>query len=513
MVHHYEGADLTASIGRPEEIANQIAASRGRFQFDRGATGIIIVVPTMPGFFASLLRTLKDRRGADMQFLCRHLLSSRGEASQTALAEQIIAAIRVMNLGARVKFFEMLSGEFSAEEAVILRAAEDYRAAPGPGTLAALSAAVESPRQELFRRINTAPHGTETLVNLRGDLIDLATSSLEGRFEALDADLRHLFRSWFNRGFLRIERISWQTSALILEKLIRYESVHEINGWPDLRRRLQADRRCFAFFHPALADEPVTFVEVALTNRLPDNVGPLLDTNASVVDPERMDTAVFYSINNCLKGLRNVPFGNFLIKQVVAEIAAELPNIKTYGTLSPLPRFAEALRDRQNENGFTQARLSRLLTDYSKSLTGAAGGQDCVEAFFRLCKEPLAHREVLAAPLRRLALAYLTKARGRGAKLYDPVATFHLSNGARLERVNAFGNLRPYGLEASLGVTVNYRYVPEELEENHERFVHGGRIRVLSGLFHENKIVEAAWHGPAVRPQREEETVESLVRS
>jgi malonyl-CoA decarboxylase len=463
----------------------------------------------MAGFFARLLRIL-HRGGADIRFLCRHLLTSRDEASQTALAQHIIATVGAMSLNERVKFFEMLSREFSAEEVAVRRAIAAYELAPGPETLSALSAAVEAPRQELFRRINTAPHGTETLVAMRGDLIDLAASRTD--FVALDADLKHLFRSWFNRGFLRLERVSWHTSALVLEKLIQHESVHEITGWPDLRRRLQADRRCFAFFHPALADEPITFVEVALTNQLSDSLETLLDTNAPVVNPERMDTAVFYSINNCLKGLRNVPFGNFLIKQVVTEIASELPNIKTYRTLSPLPRFAEALRDRQNEQGFTRARLARLLAEYAKDLTDAAGGHDAVEAFFRLLKQPLAHRDVLAAPLKRLAFAYLTKVRGRGGKLHDPVATFHLSNGARVERVNAFGNLRPYGLEASIGVTANYRYLPAEFEENHERFVRSGQIRVSSNLLTESKVVSAAWQESSEESSQEKEMIEGAAR-
>ncbi len=449
----------------------------------------------MPGFFANLLHIVQNRRGTDMQFLCRHLLSSRGEASQTALAQQIISAIAAMNSGERTRFLEMLSSSFSVDEAVLRRAAAEYESAPGSDTLAALSAAVEAPRQELFRRINTAPHGIETLVGLRSDLLELSSSG--NRLGAVDADLKHLFRSWFNPGFLRLERISWHTSALILEKLIRYESVHEINGWSDLRRRLEADRRCFAFFHPALADEPMIFVEVALTNRLSENVEQLLDLNAPVLDPGRMDTAVFYSINNCQRGLRNVPLGNFLIKQVVSEITAELPNIKIFGTLSPLPRFAQALHDEKNEQGFTPVRLRRLLADFGPALTAAARRNDSVEAFLHLIKQPLAHRETLAAPLERLALAYLTKARGRDGRLYDPVATFHLSNGARLERINPFGNLRPYGIDASLGVTVNYRYLPEEFEENHERFVRGGQIRASAALLRENKIVLAAWQPTA----------------
>jgi malonyl-CoA decarboxylase len=445
----------------------------------------------MPRFLSKLLRVLREKHGADVSFMCRHLLSERGEASQTALAQEIINAYEAMNDGQRLQFLEILSRDFAPNQAAILRAAADYQHTPGPSTLAALSAAVESPRQELFRRINTAPHGTETLVALRGHLLEL--SSDDGNFAALDADLKHLFRSWFNRGFLRLERISWHTAALILEKLIRYESVHEINGWPDLHRRLEADRRCFAFFHPALVEEPIIFVEVALSNGLTGDLEPLLDIHARVLAPEKVDTAIFYSINNCLKGLRGVPFGNFLIKQVVAELAAELPDIQTYSTLSPLPYLSRALRDDRNEHGFTRTRLSLLLADHARILAAAAGRRDSVDALFSLLEQPLVHRAILAQPLERLALAYLTQVHHNG-KLYDPVATFHLSNGARLERINAFGNLRPYGLQASFGVTVNYRYLPAELEENHERFVRG-EIQVSNGLIAEHKAVAQAWQG------------------
>lgn len=434
-----------------------------------------------------------------MRFLCHRLLSERGEASQSAIAQEFIAAYKSMKPEQRAAFFKMLSSEFSPDEATVRRMASEYERAPSEETLAALSEAVEAPRQELFRRINTAPGGTETLVAMRGDLLSSRSGNFD--FDAVDSDLKHLFRSWFNRGFLRLERISWQTSARVLEKLIRYESVHEINGWPDLRRRLEADRRCFAFFHPALADEPIIFVEVALAKGLTGDLEPLLDVNAPVLDPDKADAAIFYSINNCLLGLRNIPFGNFLIKQVVADLAAELPKIRTYGTLSPLPLFSRALRDTQNELGFSRERLSRLLAEYSRKLTAASGCGDSVDALFKLLENPLAHRGVLAEPLERLALAYLTRAR-RGAKLYDPVATFHLSNGARLERINAFGNLRPYGIEASFGVTVNYRYLPGEFEENHERFVRGDRIRVPGSLLHEYKAVAAAWEAPSEKSSR-----------
>jgi malonyl-CoA decarboxylase len=449
----------------------------------------------MPGFLRNLVRMLRERDGTDMRFLCRRLLSERGEASQTAIAQEIIAVYESMPAPQRRAFFDLLEREFSTDEAAILRAVAEYQRKPGPETQEVLFEAVEPPRQELLRRINTAPHGTETLVALRGDLLSHSTDA--ANHPALDADLRHLFKSWFNRGFLRLERISWETSALILEKLIHYESVHEINGWPDLRRRLEADRRCFAFFHPALADEPVIFVEVALANGLTGNLEPLLDIKAPVLPPEKADTAIFYSINNCQTGLRQVPFGSFLIKQVVAELAAELPNIKTFATLSPLPRFARALRGTHNEDGFTPDRLARLLADFARPLNAAAKRHDPVDSFFHLLEHSHSHRDVLVAPLQRLALAYLTKARQKH-RLYDPVASFHLTNGARLERIIPFGNLRPYGHEASYGVTANYLYVPGDLEENHERFIRRGQIRVSPELLQESKTVAAAWRGPLV---------------
>ncbi len=425
-----------------------------------------------------------------MRLLCQHLLSDRGEVSQQALAQEIVNTYKEMDSERRLCFFELLAREFSPGEAAIRRAAASYERTPGPESLAAISAAVESPRRELFRRINTAPGGAETLVALREHLLDLC--SQDAHLEALDADLKHLFRSWFNCGFLRLERITPNTSPRILEKLIRYESVHKIDGLPDLRRRLERDRWCFAFFHPALPDEPIIFAEVAAAAGGIGDVESLLDVQGPVLAPENADTAIFYSINNCLKGLRGIPFGNFLIRRVMAEIAAEFPNITTFSTLSPLPRFSRALRDTRNEDGFTPGRLSRLLADYATPLTEASGRVDPVEGLFLLLEEPVAYRDVLAGPLRRLALAYLTRARQNG-KLSDPVATFHLSNGAGLERINVFGNLRSYGLESSFGVMASYQYVASEVEENHECFVRDGRVRVAKNLCVENAIVSAAW--------------------
>ncbi len=436
-----------------------------------------------------------------MLLLCRQLLSERGEASQTALAQKIIVQYKALDSARQLEFFEMLAREFGPDQKAIQQAIEEYQRSATPAAAAALGDAAEPPRQELFRRINTASGATEILVAMRRDLLKNLTS--HPQLVPVDTDLKHLFRSWFNRGFLRLERINWQTSALTLEKLIQYESVHEISGWSDLRRRLEADRRCFAFFQPALPAEPVIFVEVALTRGLARDLELLLDITAPVLPVKQADTAIFYSINNCLEGLRGVPFGNFLIKQVVDELSIELPAIRNYSTLSPLPRFSRALNfaaardtasDTTNgrESGFTRERLSRLLSDFAPDLIRESGASDPVDALFELLKDPAKHKKVLTAPLRRLSLVYLTQFRG---KLLDPVAAFHFSNGARLESIDPFANLRPYGLLDSFGVMVNYRYIPEDLEENHELFVTSGEISVAPSLFQERRVSAGLWRG------------------
>ncbi|HLI62042.1 MAG TPA: malonyl-CoA decarboxylase family protein [Terriglobales bacterium] len=446
----------------------------------------------IPHFFKAFLQELRGPRGSDVRSLCRQLLSERGEASQTALVQQLLNAYERLDDGGRLAFLDMLNQEFGPDEAAISDAAARYQRTPGRATLEALSAAMESPRQRLFCRINTAPRGMATLVDMRGQVVRLTATRPD--LMSLDADLKHLFSLWFNRGFLRLERIGWHTSALILEKLIHYESVHEINGWPDLRRRLAADRRCFAFFHPSLPEEPIIFVEVALTKGIAAELEPLLDVNAPVLPVEQADTAIFYSISNCLDGLRGISFGNALIKQVVEDLGAELDGIKSYCTLSPLPRLARALRNCQGEEGFTRQRLARLLADYAPRLTKVAGDPDPVAALWRLLEDPLAHRELLSRPLQRLGLAYLTQLRANG-RPYDPVAAFHFFNGARLEAVNSFGNLRPAGLKESFGLMANYRYLPNEFEENHERFIQKGEINVSRRLAPEFKAVAALWSG------------------
>jgi malonyl-CoA decarboxylase len=384
--------------------------------------------------------------------LCHALLSQRGEASGAALAREVLVAYGGLDAAGRAEFFQQLVDEFSPEPEAIVGAAEAYRAQPSTAMLSALARVVEAPRQELFRRLNMAPGGTAALVEMRALLLEQIPD--RPAWGAIDADLLHLLRSWFNRGFLLLERIDWHTPAVVLEKLIQYEAVHAIDGWDDLRRRLAQDRRCFAFFHPALPDEPLIFVEVALVRGIADRVQPLLDRSAAIIEPADADTAVFYSISDCQPGLRGISFGNFLIKQVAAELQAELPNLRTFATLSPVQGFRAWLE--------ATSQLEGLASELAAKLDGEAPAS-------------LADAQDLAARLLPLCAAYLVQAR-RDGQLLDPVARFHLRNGARLERINWAADLSPQGLAGSAGIMVNYLYRLDQVERNHEDFVNKGRV-------------------------------------
>src|SRR5664280_757585 len=283
-------------------------------------------------FFGELLQTISERGRA---LLARN---RRGEASGVARAREILGRYGELTTGPRIAFFEALSERFGPDPARMQAAIAAWREKPSDATAAELHAASEPRRQELFRRLNLAPGGTVALVRMREQLIDV----LDHRDDltAVDDDFAHLFSSWFNRGFLVLRRIDWSTPAIVLDKIIRYEAVHEISDWEDLRRRIDPpDRRCYAFFHPALVDDPLIFVEVALTRDIPDAIAPILSPDREVMEPEKMRTAVFYSISNCQRGLAGVSFGNFLIKQVVEEICREMPKLSTFVTLSPVTNF------------------------------------------------------------------------------------------------------------------------------------------------------------------------------
>jgi malonyl-CoA decarboxylase len=390
--------------------------------------------------------------------LARALLSERGEASGAKVSRQLDHVLRALDADDRHSFQRYLATGFQPDKAALRTAAERYLADATAETAAALAQAADPPRQELLRRMNIAPGGTGGLIAMRSELT--AHLREEPELKLLDADLRHLFASWFNRGFLELRRIDWQSPAAVLEKLIAYEAVHEIKGWDDLRRRLAADRRCFTFFHPALPGEPLIFVEVALVQGLATAMPPLLaeETDEEVAGAQvaRADTAIFYSISNCQDGLRGISFGNFLIKQVVEELQAEFPQMKRFSTLSPIPGFRRWLMPRLAE-----------ASDPDSALLPELERDDWWD--------DLAQSEKLRPTLMRLCALYLTRQPSPGNRI-DPVARFHLGNGARLERINWLGNAAPRAIHESFGIMVNYLYDHDSIEDNHEAFVRDGTI-------------------------------------
>jgi malonyl-CoA decarboxylase len=390
--------------------------------------------------------------------LAATLLSERGEASGAFVARELHQMLRLLDASDRHRFRRYLASEFQPDKAALRTAAERYLADTTAEAAAALAQAADPPRQELLRRMNMAPGGTGALIAMRREL----TAHLhdEPELKLLDTDLRHLFASWFNRGFLELRRIDWQSPAAVLEKLIAYEAVHEIEGWDDLRRRLAPDRRCFAFFHPALPGEPLIFVEVALVQGLATAMPPLLalepDEEAAWAQAAGADTAIFYSISNCQDGLRGISFGNFLIKQVVEELQAEFPQLKRFSTLSPVPGFRRWLMQRLAEGSDPDTALLPELERDGWWHDFAQSGK-------------------LRPALMRLCALYLTRQASPGSRV-DPVARFHLGNGARLERINWLGNAAHRAIQESFGIMVNYLYDHDSIEENHEAFVRDGTI-------------------------------------
>jgi len=403
----------------------------------------------------------RDASGGDLAVLAEDLLTGRGEATGVAMARDLLDCYEALDGDGRTEFFEALATEFGADAETLRAAAEAYIADQSEETGLALHEASEPRRQELIRRLNRAPGGTAALVGMREDLIDRLRDHPD--FAPVDSDFTHLLGSWFNRGFLVLRRIDWSMPASILEKIIRYEAVHEINGWDDLRRRIDPpDRRLYAFFHPALVDEPLIFVEVALTSEIPEAIGPILAGDREPIDPVEATTAVFYSISNCQRGLRGVSFGNFLIKQVVEELARSFPGLKTFVTLSPVPGFRRWVEAQRHSDPPT------ALNEGDEAILADLDDDDWAD-------DP-ARAEAARPVLMRLAAQYFLKARtGRGTPP-DPVARFHLGNGARLEQLDFLGDPSPKGLAASYGLMVNYLYDPKTIERHHEAYANTGEV-------------------------------------
>ena len=350
------------------------------------------------------------------------LLSVRGKASGPSLASAFFDLYEASDLPARQAFLAQLYAHYPRDAEAINAAIAAWQANHDVATARALNAATDSQCQRLIRLLNLAPGGTRRLIAMREDLLGADRST---GLTALDANFEDLFTEWFNAGFLELRRIDWHSPASVLERIIQYEAVHSIEGWGDLRRRVEpSDRRCYGFFHPQMADDPLIFVEVALTNVLPDSIATIIAEERASADPHRASHAIFYSISNCQEGLRGIPFGNFLIKQVVGLLKSELPQLSNFATLSPVPGFTRWL--------------------------GKQGSKDAPSP----------------AELRPLAARYLLTARSASGDVLDPVARFHLGNGARLEAIQTGADLSAKGLAQSHGVMVNYLYDLDEIESN-----------------------------------------------
>jgi malonyl-CoA decarboxylase len=401
---------------------------------------------------------------------CRALVAGRGEASGVALAAEILRRYRALDQKDHAAFFSALAEEFGPDRERLLTAIANFGADADEAAASEIHYASEPRRHELFRRLNRAPGGTAALVEMRADLIRLINQNPS--LAVVDHDFLHLLSSWFNRGFLVLRRIDWSSPATLLEKIIRYEAVHEIGDWDDLRRRIDpADRRCYAFLHPRLIDEPLIFVEVALTHAPPAAIAPLLAEKRAHLAPGKARAATFYSISNCQQGLAGVNFGNFLIKQVVEEIRRELPAIETFITLSPVPGFRAWVET-------TEDPAVAPLRDAALSLAADDNWP---------AEPALASR--LRAALEPLAAHYFLRARRPDGRVIDPVARFHLGNGASLERIDWQGDLSPKGLAESYGLMVNYLYDLDQIERNHEAFVNRGQIAASSAV---RKLAPAA---------------------
>jgi malonyl-CoA decarboxylase len=422
-----------------------------------------------------------DLPDADAERLRRQIdacLEARGgQVSARARAADLGETYLVLNPEGRRRFLEILAHNYDVDtkavDAAILARQEagdeiERRRAEGY-----LREALVPPRVKLLGQFNELSQGVKFLVDLRAELMLFAAEDI--RLQALDADVHALLASWFDIGFLDLKRITWETPATLLEKLIEYEAVHAIRSWDDLKNRLGDDRRCYAYFHPRMPDEPLIFVQVALVKGMSDNVQRLLDEDAPPGDPEDADTAVFYSISNCHLGLAGVNFGNFLIKRVVDDLVRELPNLKFFATLSPIPGFRDWVREHANGGQmklFEDSEFQAL-----KSITGTA---DPVAAIDSLLEQPdWMNRSDLTAVLEpilmRLCARYLVQSRN-GQRARNRVAHFHLSNGARIERINWLADTSPRGLAQAAGLMVNYRYKLADIERNHEAYTGKGEV-------------------------------------
>ena len=433
-----------------------------------------------------------DLPGEDAERLreqMRACLETRGgEVSARARAAALGNAYLALDTTGRERFLRVLAEDFDVDSGEVDGAVEALRRADGKearrNAEQVLRRTLEAPRVRLLTQFNALPEGIKFLVDMRAEV--LALMRHDPALGALEADLKALLTTWFDVDFLDLRRITWDSaSAALLEKLIGYEAVHAIESWDDLKNRLDSDRRCFAYFHPRMPDEPLIFVEVALIDGMAGNVQTLLDESAPVEDPKTADTAIFYSISNAQKGLAGISFGHFLIKRVVDSLAGEFKGLSTFATLSPIPGFQAWLEQILSEG---EPRL--LLPSERKALKAARGSARGAKGTLKaLLSTPDWHADetasqALRAPLMRLCARYLVEEKRPGGEVLDPVAHFHLGNGARMERLNWMGDRSARGLEQSAGIMINYLYKQSEIDENHEDYTSSGRVAASSGIRH-----------------------------
>ena len=392
--------------------------------------------------------------------LCDDLISHKGAAFGITVARDITKLYQVLSPENKLLFFKSINKKYKASFKEVDEAINHYKKTPNKKTLAHLFKSSEGNRRELFRRMNMAPNGTSIIVGLREDL--LKSLKINKDLEALDDDLRHLFKAWFNPGFLKLEKITWDTKAAVLEKIIKYERVHQMKDMNELKRRLGEDRRFFSYFHPALEDEPIIFVQVALTNGLGKSIQEIMKPTNN--EEKSYDTATFYSISNCQEGLSRVTLGNFLIKRVVYEIQEELPHIKNFGTLSPIPGFAD---------WFTYLEEVKI-----KSILGNMKGQDL--SFLKSQDLKLGDSRIIKnkEAIKKLVAHYIVNEKNQKGLPVNDVSRFHLGNGAIVDDIIVNANVSEQGFKRSYGVMVNYLYELKNIEKNHEDYINKNKVIV-----------------------------------
>jgi len=395
--------------------------------------------------------------------LCDELLSNKGIVFGITVARDITNLYQDLSQENKLKFFKKIDEKYKANDSDVNEAIKVYSQSQNEKNLSKLFITAEGKRRELFRRMNIAPNGTSIIVKLREDLLNFLNDHKD--LEYLDFDLRHLFKAWFNPGFLKLERITWKTKALILEKIIKYERVHLMKDMSDLKRRLGEDRRFFSYFHPALEDEPIIFVQVALTKGLGKSIQEIMKPSSE--GEGNYDTATFYSISNCQEGLSRVTLGHFLIKRVIYEVQEELPNIKNFGTLSPIPGFVDWFNYLDGDK--IKVILGKSNTDMSflKSPDFKVGD-------VRI----LSNKENLT----KLIAYYLIKEKDTKGFPVGDVTRFHLRNGAIIDNIVINANVSEAGFKRSFGVMVNYLYELNNIEKNHEEFVNNKKVIYSSKL-------------------------------